>query len=244
MSMVGGFTPKMREADVDARLLDRVVVGLAHLRREAADQIDMGALFQPLALHQRLRGQRRAGHDIRVAHRGFEVVGDLDLETRRSPMQRRPARRARACGSTRSRAGSAAPESTGPARASSDSVTVDGPVDLDDLVDRAVNGDAVAVERVLGRIHPVVVRYCRSRMSAGHRSLSSADDVAQEVCMAVFTALPTFRREEAVLAFVYGISRTRSPTLIESRGDPGRCRWPRSPTHRPPSVGPSRASSR
>lgn len=80
------------------------------------------------------------------------------------------------------------------------------PSDLDDLVDRAVDGDAVAVERVLGRIHPVVVRYCRSRMAAGHRSLSSADDVAQEVCMAVFTALPTFRREgKPFLAFVYGI---------------------------------------
>jgi RNA polymerase sigma-70 factor (ECF subfamily) len=76
----------------------------------------------------------------------------------------------------------------------------------DDLVDRAVNGDARAVERLLGRIHPVVVRYCRSRMSAGHRSLSSADDVAQEVCMAVLMALPTFRHEgKPFLAFVYGI---------------------------------------
>ncbi len=80
------------------------------------------------------------------------------------------------------------------------------PNDLDDLVDRAVNGDAAALERVLGRIHPVVVRYCRSRMSAGHRSLASADDVAQEVCMAVLTALPTFRHEgKPFLAFVYGI---------------------------------------
>jgi RNA polymerase sigma-70 factor (ECF subfamily) len=80
------------------------------------------------------------------------------------------------------------------------------PVDLDELVNRAVNGDAAALERVLGRIHPVIVRYCRSRMSAGHRSLASADDVAQEVCMAVLTALPTFRHEgKPFLAFVYGI---------------------------------------
>lgn len=100
--------------------------------------------------------------------------------------------------------------------------------DLDDLVDRAVNGDAAAFDSVLGLIHPVVVRYCRSRMSAGHRSLSSADDVAQEVCMAVFTALPTFRREgKPFLAFVYGIcahkvadahrvaSRSRSMPMAE-----------------------------
>lgn len=80
------------------------------------------------------------------------------------------------------------------------------PIDLDDLVDRAVTGDAVALERVLGRIHPAIVRYCRSRMSPGHRSSASADDVAQEVCMAVLTALPNFRREgKPFLAFIYGI---------------------------------------
>lgn len=81
-----------------------------------------------------------------------------------------------------------------------------GTNDLDGLVDRAVNGDAAALELLLGRLHPVVVRYCRSRMSAGHRSLAPADDVAQEVCMAVLTALPTFRHEgKPFLAFVYGI---------------------------------------
>jgi len=79
-------------------------------------------------------------------------------------------------------------------------------IDLDVMVERAVKGDSKALDRVLGRIHPVVVRYCRSRMSAGHRSSASADDVAQEVCMAVITALPTFRHEgKPFLAFVYGI---------------------------------------
>jgi RNA polymerase sigma-70 factor (ECF subfamily) len=80
------------------------------------------------------------------------------------------------------------------------------PDDLDELVERAVHGEPAALERVLRRIHPVVFRYCRSRMTAGHRSLASADDVAQEVCMAVLTALPTFRHEgKPFLAFVYGI---------------------------------------
>jgi len=80
------------------------------------------------------------------------------------------------------------------------------PTEMDDLVDRAVNGEAAALEHLLGRIHPVVVRYCRSRLSAGHRSLASADDIAQEVCMAVLTALPAFRHEgKPFLAFVYGI---------------------------------------
>lgn len=80
------------------------------------------------------------------------------------------------------------------------------PTDLDALVERAVNGDPVALDLVLAHIHPVVVRYCRSRMSSGHRSLASADDIAQEVCMAVLTALPAFRHEgRPFLAFVYGI---------------------------------------
>jgi RNA polymerase sigma-70 factor, ECF subfamily len=78
--------------------------------------------------------------------------------------------------------------------------------DLDVMVDLAVKGDALALDGVLGRIHPVVVKYCRSRISVGHRSSASADDVAQEVCMAVITALPTFRHEgKPFLAFVYGI---------------------------------------
>ncbi|WP_395725484.1 RNA polymerase sigma factor ShbA [Nakamurella sp.] len=77
----------------------------------------------------------------------------------------------------------------------------------DDLVDRAVGGDQAAIEELVGRIHPVVVRYCRSRMSVGPQFLATADDIAQEVCMAVLTALPSFRREgKPFLAFVYGIA--------------------------------------
>ena len=112
-------------------------------------------------------------------------------------------------------------------------------IDLEVLVDRAVNGDGVALERVLGRIHPVIVRYCRSRMSAGHRSSASADDVAQEVCMAVLTALPSFRHEgKPFLAFVYGIcahkvadahrvaARSRTHSVAEVPDAPSTARGP------------------
>jgi len=75
------------------------------------------------------------------------------------------------------------------------------------ILDSAVAGDRSALGVVLARIHPLIVRYCRSRVSAAHRSLSTADDVAQEVCMAVLTALPTYRRDgRPFLAFVYGIA--------------------------------------
>src|SRR5664279_1272567 len=99
------------------------------------------------------------------------------------------------------------PDVTGePAKSMKQTPEATEPNDLDELVERAVKGDAVALECVIGHIHPIVVRYCRSRMSAGHRSLASADDIAQEVCMAVLTALPTFRHEgKPFLAFVYGI---------------------------------------
>ena len=79
--------------------------------------------------------------------------------------------------------------------------------DLDDLVDRAVAGNSSALHRLLSQVHPIVVRYCRSRLSSTYRSGTTADDVAQEVCMAVLTALPTFRQEgRPFVAFVYGIA--------------------------------------
>jgi RNA polymerase sigma-70 factor, ECF subfamily len=52
-----------------------------------------------------------------------------------------------------------------------------------------------------------VVRYCRGRVGRQERSYASADDVAQEVCLAVLTALPSYRDQgRPFLAFVYGIA--------------------------------------
>ena len=68
-------------------------------------------------------------------------------------------------------------------------------------------GDRKAVERVLAIIRPLVVRYCRARLGRMERSSASADDVAQEVCLAVLTALPGYRVQgRPFLAFVYGIA--------------------------------------
>jgi len=78
---------------------------------------------------------------------------------------------------------------------------------FDSVVLSAVGGDRASLGVVLARIHPLVVRYCRARLSAGNRSLSTADDVAQEVCMAVVTALPSYHHDgRPFLAFVYGIA--------------------------------------
>jgi RNA polymerase sigma-70 factor (ECF subfamily) len=77
----------------------------------------------------------------------------------------------------------------------------------DDLVAAAMAGDRQAVGRLLTIIRPLVVRYCRARLGAPDRSSASADDVAQEVCLAVLTALPGYRVQgKPFLAFVYGIA--------------------------------------
>lgn len=75
------------------------------------------------------------------------------------------------------------------------------------LVGAAVGGDRLSVERLLAWVRPLVVRYCRARVGRQERSFASADDVAQEVCLAVLTALPGYREQgRPFLAFVYGIA--------------------------------------
>jgi RNA polymerase sigma-70 factor (ECF subfamily) len=77
----------------------------------------------------------------------------------------------------------------------------------DELVARAMTGDPQAVGTVIALIRPMVVRYCRARLGRVDRSSVSADDVAQEVCLAVLTALPGYRVQgRPFLAFVYGIA--------------------------------------
>jgi RNA polymerase sigma-70 factor (ECF subfamily) len=79
--------------------------------------------------------------------------------------------------------------------------------DIAATVADAVNGDHRAMERLLSQVRPLVVRYCRARVGRQERSFASADDVAQEVCLAVLTALPSYRDQgRPFLAFVYGIA--------------------------------------
>jgi RNA polymerase sigma-70 factor (ECF subfamily) len=79
--------------------------------------------------------------------------------------------------------------------------------DLNVLVGAAVDGERDAVEGVLSWIRPLVLRYCRARVGSQEKTFASADDVAQEVCLAVLTALPSYRDQgRPFLAFVYGIA--------------------------------------
>lgn len=64
------------------------------------------------------------------------------------------------------------------------------------LVRRAASGDQRAVHDLLAHVHPLALRYCRTRLSrlpGDARHL--VDDLAQEVCLAVLCALPRYRDE-------------------------------------------------
>jgi RNA polymerase sigma-70 factor (ECF subfamily) len=75
------------------------------------------------------------------------------------------------------------------------------------LAARAVAGDGRATEDLIGAVHHLVHRYCRARLSRFPGAEHAADDVAQEVCIAVLSALPRYRDEGRPFeAFVYRIA--------------------------------------
>ena len=77
----------------------------------------------------------------------------------------------------------------------------------EELLHAASTGDRAAVARVLEIIRPLVLRYCRGRLGTRDRSIASADDIAQEVCLAAIMALPAYRLQgKPFLAFVIGIA--------------------------------------
>jgi RNA polymerase sigma-70 factor (ECF subfamily) len=78
---------------------------------------------------------------------------------------------------------------------------------LESLVAAAVAGDPRARELLLTEIHPLVLRYCRGRLGRQETVIGSADDVAQEICLAVVNALAGYTvKGLSFRAFVYGIA--------------------------------------
>jgi RNA polymerase sigma-70 factor (ECF subfamily) len=80
-------------------------------------------------------------------------------------------------------------------------------VSLRDLSAQAAGGQPAAIELLLGHIRPMVLRYCRARLGRISGQYQAADDVAQEVCIALVTALPRYRDIGRPFAsFVFGIA--------------------------------------
>ena len=100
-------------------------------------------------------------------------------------------------------------------------------IDVAAVVRRAVAGDSAATAELVTRFRPAVLRYCRARLGRFSGSYHAADDVAQEVFVAVLSALPRYRDQgKPFAAFVFGIAghkvadaqraAYRSPVPVES----------------------------
>ena len=75
------------------------------------------------------------------------------------------------------------------------------------LTELAARGQPMAVDTLLRQIRPIVVRYCRARLGRISGHYHAADDVAQEVCIAVLSALPRYQdMGRPFTAFVFGIA--------------------------------------
>jgi RNA polymerase sigma-70 factor, ECF subfamily len=107
-------------------------------------------------------------------------------------------------------------------RGAADDLRLDRPVkgdenDLRDLTTLAVQGDPAAVESLIGRVRPMIVRYCRARLGRVSGQYHIADDVAQEVCIAVLGALPRYRDMGRPFAsFVFGIASHKIADALRS----------------------------
>jgi RNA polymerase sigma-70 factor (ECF subfamily) len=76
-----------------------------------------------------------------------------------------------------------------------------------ELVTRAVGRDPDATGALLAQLRPGLVRYCRARLGHIGGAYTTADDVAQEICIALLGALPRYRDAgRPFAAFVYGIA--------------------------------------
>jgi RNA polymerase sigma-70 factor (ECF subfamily) len=94
-------------------------------------------------------------------------------------------------------------------------IGLDGERDLGALVGAAVQGDRGAAEELLARLRPLLVRYCRARLGGRDGRYGSADDVAQEACLAVLTSLPRYRDlGKPFAAFAYAIAANKVADAI------------------------------
>ncbi|MFB9377327.1 RNA polymerase sigma factor ShbA [Kineococcus gynurae] len=87
------------------------------------------------------------------------------------------------------------------------------PVDaggLQELATRALMGDQGAVADLLEAVRRRVHRYCRARLGRLPGADQAAEDAAQEVCIAVLTALPRYKDTGRPFeAFVYRIAANK-----------------------------------
>jgi RNA polymerase sigma-70 factor, ECF subfamily len=92
-----------------------------------------------------------------------------------------------------------------------------GSGNIRELTARAVGGHPAAIESLLLQIRPMVLRYCRARLGRFSGQYQSADDVAQEVCIALVSALPRYRdMGRPFVSFVFGIASHKVADAMRS----------------------------
>lgn len=85
------------------------------------------------------------------------------------------------------------------------------------LTELAVRGQPAAIDTLLRQIRPMIVRYCRARLGRISGHYHAADDVAQEVCIAVLSALPRYQDMGRPFAsFVFGIASHKVADAMRS----------------------------
>jgi RNA polymerase sigma-70 factor, ECF subfamily len=87
------------------------------------------------------------------------------------------------------------------------------------LVAAAVGGDARATRELLGMIHQLAMRYCLARLGRRDAVFGSAEDIAQEVCLAAVAGLRTYTVTGlSYRAFVYGIAAHKMADAFRAIG--------------------------
>ncbi|MBC2639978.1 MULTISPECIES: RNA polymerase sigma factor ShbA [unclassified Rhodococcus (in: high G+C Gram-positive bacteria)] len=86
-------------------------------------------------------------------------------------------------------------------------IELDARAELERLAPSAAAGDEDAVEEVLRIAHPLVHRYCTTRLESVDHPHATADDVTQDVCLALMSALRTYENQgKSLLSFIFGIA--------------------------------------
>ncbi|WP_370462412.1 sigma-70 family RNA polymerase sigma factor [Nocardiopsis sp. FR6] len=90
---------------------------------------------------------------------------------------------------------------------------------LNHLGSLAVRGEDGAMDSLLREVRPMVVRYCRARLARVSGLAHYSDDVAQEVCIALLSAIPRYQdRGRPFAAFVFGIAAHKVADTLRVAG--------------------------
>ncbi|MFD3684421.1 sigma-70 family RNA polymerase sigma factor [Nocardiopsis sp. NPDC058631] len=90
---------------------------------------------------------------------------------------------------------------------------------LNHLGSLAVRGDDGAMDSLLREVRPMVVRYCHARLARVSGLAHHSDDVAQEVCIALLSAVPRYQdRGRPFAAFVFGIAAHKVADTLRVAG--------------------------